>query len=145
MKKVIIYSNSNGVVSVVRSSPSYEGTGEELAGKTVPTGLRYFEVDSNILPEDLTFQLAWGISESGDSVEVNSAKAKEIWKDKWREARKPKLEALDLAYMRATETQNASEIARIISAKQELRDVTSTPIPGTTPEEIKAVWPEILN
>lgn len=145
MEKVIIYSNSNGVISVVRSSPSYKGTGEELAGKTVPTGLTYFEVESALLPEDLTFQLAWEISESGDSVEVNSAKAKEIWKDKWREARKPKLEALDLAYIRATETQNASEIARIISEKQELRDVTNTPIPGTTPEEIKAVWPEILN
>jgi hypothetical protein len=76
---------------------------------------------------------------------INPDKAKAIWKDKWREARKPKLEALDLAYMRATETQNKSEIARIIGEKQELRDVTDIPIPGTTPEEIKAVWPEILN
>jgi hypothetical protein len=76
---------------------------------------------------------------------VNLDKAKAIWKDKWREARKPKLEALDLAYMRATETKDNAEIARIIAEKQELRDVTDTPISGTTPEEIKAVWPEILN
>jgi hypothetical protein len=76
---------------------------------------------------------------------VNPDKAKAIWKDKWREARKPKLEALDVAYMRATETKNNSEIARIVSEKQELRDVTETPIPGNTTEEIKAVWPEILN
>jgi hypothetical protein len=76
---------------------------------------------------------------------VNLDKAKAIWKDKWREARKPKLEALDLAYMRATETKDNAEIARIIAEKQELRDVTDTPISGTTPEEIKAIWPEILN
>jgi hypothetical protein len=76
---------------------------------------------------------------------VNLDKAKAIWKDKWREARKPKLEALDLAYMRATETKDNAGIARIIAEKQELRDVTDTPISGTTPEEIKAIWPEILN
>ena len=76
---------------------------------------------------------------------VNPDKAKAIWKDKWREVRKPKLEALDVAYMRATETNDNSEIARIVSEKQELRDVTNTPIPGTTTEEIKAVWPEILD
>ena len=76
---------------------------------------------------------------------VNPDKAKSIWKDKWREARKPKLEALDVAYIRATETNNTSEIARIVSEKQELRNVTNTPIPGTTTEEIKAVWPDCLN
>jgi hypothetical protein len=47
--------------------------------------------------------------------------------------------------MRATETNNTSEIARIVSEKQALREVTNTPIPGNTTEEIKAVWPEILN
>ena len=145
MKNIIVYSNSNGVLSVVCPSPSYDGTLEELAEQTVPVGLEYFQIESNVLPEDLTFQLAWEISETGDSIEVNPTKAKEIWKDKWREARKPKLEALDLAYMRATEEDNNMARARIINAKQELRDVTNTPIPGTTPEEIKAVWPEILN
>jgi hypothetical protein len=47
--------------------------------------------------------------------------------------------------MKAVETNNSPKQAEIASKKQELRDVTSTPIPGTTPEEIKAVWPEILN
>ena len=145
MKNVIIYSNSNGVISIVSPSPSYRGTGGELAAKTVPTGLVYFEVDPAIFPRDLTFQLAWEISESGYSVEVNSDKAKAIWKDKWREARKPLLASLDIEFMKAVETADTDKQAEIASKKQELRDVTNTPILGTTPEEIKSVWPEVLN
>jgi hypothetical protein len=79
------------------------------------------------------------------NIKINSNKAKEIWKDKWREVRKPKLEALDIAYMRATETKDTAEIARIVAEKQALRDVTNTPFIGDSPEEIKATWPEILN
>ena len=76
---------------------------------------------------------------------VNSDKAKAIWKDKWREARKPLLASLDIEFMKAVETADAEKQAEIASKKQELRDVTNTPILGTTPEEIKSVWPEVLN
>jgi hypothetical protein len=143
MKNVIIYTNSNGVISVVSPSPSYKGTVEELAVKTVPTGLTYFEIESVILPKDLTLELAWEICE--DSVRVNPDKAKAIWKDKWREARKPLLASLDIEFMKAVETADTEKQAEIALKKQELRDVTNTPILGTTPEEIKSVWPEVLN
>ena len=35
--------------------------------------------------------------------------------------------------------------SEIASKKQALRDVTQTEIVGNTPEEIKAVWPSVLN
>jgi len=76
---------------------------------------------------------------------VNPDKAKAIWKDKWREARKPLLASLDIEFMKAVETADATKQAEIALKKQELRDVTNTPILGTTPEEIKSVWPEVLN
>ena len=76
---------------------------------------------------------------------VNPDKAKAIWKDKWREARKPLLAYLDIEFMKAVESADAEKQAEIASKKQELRDVTNTPILGTTPEEIKSVWPEVLN
>jgi hypothetical protein len=76
---------------------------------------------------------------------VNPDKAKAIWKDKWREARKPLLASLDIEFMKAVESADAERQAEIASRKQALRDVTSTPIDGNTPEEIKAVWPEILS
>ena len=76
---------------------------------------------------------------------INPDKAKAIWKDKWREARKPLLASLDIEFMRAVETADADKQAEIASKKQALRDVTQTEIVGNTPEEIKAVWPSVLN
>jgi len=76
---------------------------------------------------------------------VNPDKAKAIWKNKWREARKPILASLDIEFMKAVETGNSEKQAEIASKKQALRDVTLTEIVGNTPEEIKAVWPSVLN
>jgi hypothetical protein len=76
---------------------------------------------------------------------VNPDKAKAIWKDKWREARKPLLVTLDIEFMKAVESADTGKQAEIASKKQALRDVTQTEIAGNTPEEIKAVWPSVLN
>jgi len=76
---------------------------------------------------------------------VNPDKAKAIWKDKWREARKPLLSFLDIEFMRAVESADTAKQAEIAIQKQALRDVTQTEIVGNTPEEIKAVWPSVLN
>jgi hypothetical protein len=76
---------------------------------------------------------------------VNPDKAKAIWKDKWREARKPLLASLDIEFMKAVELADTEKQAEIASKKQALRDVTQTEIVGNTPEEIKSVWPSVLN
>jgi hypothetical protein len=76
---------------------------------------------------------------------INPDKAKAIWKDKWREARKPLLDSLDIEFMKAVESADAEKQAEIALKKQELRDVTRIEIVGNTPEEIKAVWPSVLN
>jgi len=76
---------------------------------------------------------------------VNPDKAKAIWKDKWREARKPLLASLDIEFMKAVESADTAKQAEIAEQKQALRDVTQTEINGNTPEEIKAVWPSVLN
>ena len=75
---------------------------------------------------------------------VNPDKAKAIWKDKWREARKPILASLDIEFMKAVESADTEKQAEIASKKQALRDITQTEIVGNTPEEIKSVWPDIL-
>jgi hypothetical protein len=76
---------------------------------------------------------------------VNPDKAKAIWKDRWREARKPILASLDIEFMKAVESADTEKQAEIASKKQALRDVTQTEIVGNTPEEIKSVWPSVLN
>ena len=79
------------------------------------------------------------------SISINIEKAKEIWKDKWRNARNPLLDALDVEFVRALEAGDTGRQGEIAAKKQELRDVTKTPIDATTPDEIKNVWPSPLN
>jgi hypothetical protein len=79
------------------------------------------------------------------SISINIDKAKNIWKDKWRDARKPLLNALDVEFVRALESGDIVKQSEISAKKQALRDVTQTPINATTPDEIKNVWPSSLN
>ena len=79
-------------------------------------------------------------------ITINLDKAKEIQKNRWRNARKPILEKLDTQFMRAVETGDTSKQQQIATQKQSLRDVTTTDLSSvTTPEELKNVWPDILS
>ena len=83
-------------------------------------------------------------------IKVNLDKAKEIQKDKIREARKPLLEKLDVDFVRALEIGN--DTTPIKEQKQALRDatnlVTEAEITGTTVDEVttelKELWDENL-
>jgi len=74
------------------------------------------------------------------TIDIN--KAKEVWKDKIREARKPVLEKLDVDFMRATE--EGTDTTSIVNDKQTLRDLPSQVDTTTTTDEIKAVWNDML-
>jgi hypothetical protein len=73
---------------------------------------------------------------------VNMSKARGIHMDKIRSVRNKQLADLDVAFMRAVETGDASEQARVASEKQALRDIPQTlDLTTDTPEELKAIWP----
>ena len=76
-------------------------------------------------------------------ITVNMTKAREIKKDQIRADRKPMLEALDVAFMRAVELGDNAQQASIAAEKQTLRDATNDPAiaAAETPEELKAVNP----
>lgn len=69
---------------------------------------------------------------------VNMEKARNLHRDELRIARKPMLEELDVAYVRADETGDAAQKASIASDKTVLRDVTEDPRieAAQTPEEL---------
>lgn len=69
--------------------------------------------------------------------------AKKIQKDKWRAARKPILEKLDVDYIKALEQADIKKQQEIINQKQVLRDITDTPLLDDL-EVIKNTWPEVL-
>lgn len=75
-------------------------------------------------------------------ITIDITKAKEVWKNKIREARKPALEKLDIDFVKAQET--SSDTTSIVADKQTLRDLPSQVDTATTVDEIKAVWNTML-
>lgn len=78
-------------------------------------------------------------------ITIDMNKARDIHRARIRDARAPLFAALDVAYQRATET--GADTSAIVAKKQALRDVTSDPAidAAQTTEQLKAVWPAILN
>jgi hypothetical protein len=68
-------------------------------------------------------------------VDIN--KAKKITKDRLRAERKPLLEAQDVAFQRALESN--ADTSAIVAEKQRLRDITNQVDTMTTVEELKGV------
>ena len=73
---------------------------------------------------------------------IDMAKAKEIHKHFIREARKPRLEALDVEFQRAIETDDSSKKSEVSAKKQALRDAPAdSAIESATDEAgLKAQW-----
>jgi hypothetical protein len=75
------------------------------------------------------------------TVDIN--KAKELWKEKIRNARKSALEKLDIEFIRATE--QGLDTLTIVANKQLLRDLPSQVDTANSIDEIKAVWDNLLD
>ena len=133
----ITYPQPNGQVAVVIPCGDVND-----AIKDVPKDTPYKIVDSLNIDNDYFNSYEFDDSEGA---KVNLEKAKQLHKDKWRSARSPKLAKLDIDFMKAVELGDTQKQSEIAAQKQALRDVTNTPLNKTTLEEIKSVWPEILN
>ena len=59
IKKIVVFPNDDGGVSILRPSPRFEGTINELAQKDVPTGKPYNILDAEDVPTDRTYREAW--------------------------------------------------------------------------------------
>lgn len=152
MIRKIIYTRPDGGVSVVtpviNTHPGREkiteAQAEQRAWDKLPKdALNPRYVDAADIPTDRTFRNAW---EDAGGVKVNMAKARELRRETLRGLRRPLLDALDVAYMRADELGDAAEQKRIAARKQALRDVTDDPAieAAKTPAELAAVLPEAL-
>ena len=73
-------------------------------------------------------------------IKIDMAKAKEIHRKNIRDARAPKLAALDVDFQRALET--SSDTSLIVANKQALRDAPAAAgiATATTTDELKAQW-----
>ena len=90
------------------------------------------------VPANRDFRGAWSLS--GDVISEDLTKAKEIFKDKVREVRKPLLEAKDVELMKALEA--GTSTTAIATAKQALRDAPAASAinAASNMTELKAAW-----
>jgi len=93
------------------------------------------------MPAERTFRSGWEANSDTGVISVNMDKAKDIWRDKIRQARVEPLAALDTAYMKALET--SADTTQIIADKQALRDAPSLASidAASTVDELKAIQP----
>ena len=70
-------------------------------------------------------------------ITINIDKAKDITKDRLRAERKPLLEAQDVAFQRALESN--ADTSAIVAEKQRLRDITTLVDTANTVDELKAL------
>lgn len=132
MTQVIIFSNSNGGVSVC--IPTGELPIEAVLAKDCPAGAKI--VDTAELPEaDNDFFGAWELADG--VVTVNLDKAKELTKERLRAERAPLLAAQDVAFQRALEEGGKTDA--IVAEKQRLRDITTLADSAASTEELRAI------
>jgi len=93
---------------------------------------------STTVPADRNFRGAWVLNGTVISEDIDAAK--EIFKDKIREVRKPLLEVKDVELMKALET--GADTTAIAAAKNALRDApaASAIASASTIAELKAAW-----
>ena len=91
-------------------------------------------------PSNRHFRGAWKLS--GDVISEDITTAKEIFKDKIREVRKPLLEAEDVVYMKALEADDSSAKSASVTKKTNLRNApAATAIANaSTITELKNAW-----
>jgi len=104
------------------------------------------QVDASTVtvPSDRHFREAWSLS--GSVISEDLTKAKEIFKDKIREVRKPLLEAEDVVYMKALEADDASAKTASVTKKTNLRNApaASAITNASSITALKAAWDEDL-
>ena len=133
MSQVIIYTNSQGGVSVC--VPTGQIPIEAVLVKDCPSGAVI--VEQSVLPsQDGDFFNAWEM-QAGNTVSVSIPKAREITKNRLRMERKPLLEAQDVLFQRALET--GAPTAAIVAEKQRLRDITLLADSCNTTAELRAL------
>ena len=113
-----------------------------MATKTLITDKDGATIDASsaTVPSDRHFRNAWKINGSVISEDLDTAK--EIFKDKIREVRKPLLEAEDVTYMKAMESDDASAKTASVNKKKKLRDAPANSAidSANTIAKLKSAW-----
>jgi hypothetical protein len=106
--------------------------------------VRWRIVSYNDIPKDRVYRDA--LTDDGTKLGHDMPKAREVHRGLIRQYRTLALADLDAAYLMADEKADKAEKARIVTLKQELRDLPAHPAidAAKTVDELKTVWHEAL-
>lgn len=118
--------------------PTKENIEAEIAKANIPmVSWRFCTLDE--IPADRTFRNAW--KDGGKKIDVEMVKARALTRDRLRTDRAPILAEMDVAFMKALETDDRAMLATVASEKQRLRDITADPRieAAATADDLKAI------
>ena len=121
--RIVIYENDKGQLVRLIYAEKSRWSFEEMIEKDVPEGADYSIIQRSDIPKDKTFVDAW--KKSGDKIEVDMTKARDIHMNRILEARNK-------------ETERAK--------RQALRNIPQdfTLDSANTVEDLEAIWPDGL-
>jgi len=92
------------------------------------------------MPKNRDFRGAWTLE--GDVMKEDLSAAKELFKDKIKEARNPLLASEDVAFMMALENDDSKAKAASVAKKKALRDATKASAidAASSIKELTAAW-----
>lgn len=127
MGKTLALRSSDGRVSIMVVADG-EGYQEKAiasfsVSNFVPVSVT--EIDPSDVPTDRSYRGAWTFSDDGFGHDMD--RARELHKDKLRNARAPLLAALDLEVSKALSQGRNGDVMRHEAERQRLRDVTTHP------------------
>lgn len=107
----------------------------------IKIGAHEYKSDDLTVPDSRVFREAWMVNSGSSIIEIDMERARDIWREKIRIARKPELEKLDVEFLKAIEM--GVSTAEIVAKKELLRNATQDPAieNAKTPEELKQVHP----
>jgi hypothetical protein len=153
MNQIIVHRTAT-TLDVILTTPMTQGNIDDVLKQLESEGHVCRKVPVNRLPTDQTYERAWFFNDDLIvPIDINGSTAKEMLRNKWREARTPILQSLDARYMMALERNDTATLTSISVHKQKLRNITiEQNIPDRMPSEsidayskrLSACWPKIL-
>lgn len=141
MTKVIIWENGEG--GVYTTTPSDQNNIDNIRNELVPSDAQSFICDASEL-SDRKWIKSWVMS--GGKIEINTAKARDVYREHIRAVRPAFFEVLDRDSVIATENNDLEKRAEIVNKKNILRNLpTSIEIENAKSiEELKGLWDTTL-
>ncbi len=146
MEQRIVFKNLDGSCGIITPAENSGLSIEEIAEKDVPEGLEYRIIDIDKLPTDRTFRNAWTDDNPTETIDVHMNKARIIHMARIRQARAQKFIDMGFPNKLHPELETGIISKETRDKLQTLRDIPQNLdlSKASTPEELKAIWPEEL-